>query len=510
MSSLKRLAVGSLAGWAKIGISLLIQLALVPLFLSRWDQEMYGVWLAIQAAISLMAVLDFGHQNYIGNEFLRVGFEDRLAVNRILGSAIPIGISLGSFQLCVVAILVGTGALGLVLGPDTPKDLQRVAAIVLLLQSINWALFGSVAGLLLRVVVPFGYYPRFAWWGVLAASVAGFAPAIAVIGGCGLFGAGVALFIATAIVNVPMCYDLFRIMRKERLVPGPFDCRVGIRNFLRSQILTLTTLCETLRQQGARLILSPLAGAADMAAFSTMRTGANVALQGLGTIANPLLPELMRFLNSRDQSRCEGAFGLVWFLVIGVMAPAVVTLQMFAKPLFEVWTQGKMVFDPNLFSLLSVTVLVYALAQPALAVVRGNNLLQPQLAIGIVAAAIAVSGMGVLVPSMGILGAAVGLLVAEVVAMGGAVFFAASWMGRNGLRWPTRQFVIVGGSVTAAACAMFGIVHFPVQDFVWVAVALIIFAISGTVYWQSLPEIARQRMSELVVGQLKRWRCVRA
>ena len=101
-----------------------------------------------------------------------------------------------------------------------------------------------------------------------------------------------------------------------------------------------------MRQQGVRLVLAPLAGPVALAAFSTMRTGANVALQGLNTIVNPILPDLMRFLHDRDQPRSEAAFSTIWVVVVALMAPGVVILQLIMEPLFVFWTQGKIALIP--------------------------------------------------------------------------------------------------------------------------------------------------------------------
>src|SRR5690606_38192305 len=97
--------------------------------------------------------------------------------------------------------------------------------------------------------------------------------------------------------------------------------KMGLKDFIYSLALSGKDLLENTRQQGARLILAPLAGAVGLATFSTMRTVANIALQGLGTLTNPLMPELMSFLHKRDQERTEVALGTVWMIVAIVLSP---------------------------------------------------------------------------------------------------------------------------------------------------------------------------------------------
>ena len=151
-----------------------------------------------------------------------------------------------------------------------------------------------------------------------------------------------------------------------------------------------------------------LAGPVALAAFSTMRTGANVALQGLNTIINPLLPDLMRFLHDRDQPRSEAAFSTIWIVSGSIYGTGRRNLQIFIEPFYVYWTQGKIAFDPLLFALLSLGVLVYAVVQPAMAVVIGNNLTKTTIAlIAAVAGVILFAVLIVLVPIIGILGAAI-------------------------------------------------------------------------------------------------------
>ena len=176
----------------------------------------------------------------------------------------------------------------------------------------------------------------------------------------------------------------------------------------------MQSLLEMARQQGSRIILAPLAGVADMAAFATMRTGANFALQGLNTITGPVMPELMRFLATRDQPRAESTFAIVWLMLCAVLSPAIVVVQWLAPALFPLWTHGKIAFDPWLFGMLSLGVAVLALAQPAAAVLQGNNILRAQLGISMVATTVAVGGMVWLVPHMGVRGAGLALLAAEL------------------------------------------------------------------------------------------------
>src|SRR5690606_4203016 len=130
-----------------------------------------------------------------------------------------------------------------------------------------------------------------------------------------------------------------------------------------------------------------------LAAFSTMRTATNVAMQGLRTVTIPLMPELVQFLHKKDQERSEAAFATIWIVTMIGLCPAIIILQNIIEPLFITWTRGQITFNPWLFATLSIGVLVFALSQPAIAVVRGNNILQPQILISALTGGIAMGGI---------------------------------------------------------------------------------------------------------------------
>ena len=356
MSVAARLISGSAASWAQIAVAMVSQIVLVPVYLVYWDVKTYGIWLAIQAIISVLSMLDFGHQTFLGYEFLRFGRENRSDLSKYLWSGIVTGIFISLTQIVIIVVFLLSGALPFLLAEsDTPDvDLLNSAGIVLVLQSISYMIVISISGLMTRVLAPFGYFPRVNWWGFAGAIITSVAPLVAVVLGADLLITGIVAACSSVAYSIPLYFDLFGLLRKEKIMYSRPSWKIGYTNFLHSLALSGKSLFENIRQQGTRLVLAPLSGAAGLAAFATMRTGANVALQGLNTITNPLMPDLIRFLHERDQIRSEAAFGTIWIVVIALMAPGVIILQAFVEPFYLLWTRGKIPFDPSLFAILSL------------------------------------------------------------------------------------------------------------------------------------------------------------
>jgi O-antigen/teichoic acid export membrane protein len=503
MSVTSRLISGSVASWIHIGITLITQIALVPLYLTYWNIETYGLWLAILSLGTLLTALDFGYQEYLGFEFLKIGKDNRLLMSKYLCSGSLVSLILAIFQIAVVLILllIGTMPSQFDIAKESLGENEIYqAGIILLIQSVTWLLTGSVSGIVSRALSTYGYYPRMAWWGVFVSVTSNFTPAVMVIQGYGILETGIMVGVVKVLIEIPIYYDRFRLLRRERIRFVKPSIKLGWNTFLQSFFLSVTGLLENMRQQGARLLITPFTGAAGLAAFSTMRTGTNVAMQGLHTITNPLMPDFMRFLHNRDQARCEIAFGTIWMITVGLLSPAFVCLQVFVGPLFETWTRGNIPFNPWLFAILSLCVLIYAITQPAITVVKGNNLVRQQLLISFITGLMAIIGIIILVPLYGILGAGIALLIAEIMANIAFLYVAKNWLHGNSLRWPIKPYSITVTSVCIAALSMAALVLVPEAKWIVMIISSVLFIWNCGRYWQVLPILAVDRIKSMLGG----------
>lgn len=503
--SLRRVVSGSAANWCRIGVTIFCQLALVPVYLSHWSAEVYGIWLAVTALMGLIQIISNGYQGFLQNEFLRIGVARIRFLRRVLWSASAIAVLFGLLELGAAVLLARSSWLVSLVGAETVSgQLAREISIVVVLNALVWFLCGTFGGLAVRILSAFGYFAVLAWWGVFMSLAIAIAPAVVVAFGGSFLAAGQAMAAITVLVNIPLFIFMIKCLQRHDLFPIQIDLALGLRHLGRSQLVTARTFLDMLRQQGVRIVMAPLAGAAELAAFSTTRTGANLALQAVGTITQPLMPELMRFLNARDQARSTGAFGAVWFALLVAMIPGALLMQRFIPPLFEIWTKGKITFDPILFALLTMTVLVYALCQPAQAVVIGNNLLRSQLVVAILSGIVGIGGMFLLIPHYGTQGAAFALLVAEVIASGAYIAIAASWLKRQGLRWPWREFAYVASAVISCVPALWFIIDLANTRIANLPIVIGL-AASFTAtfcYWKLLPDFIQQRVRNLVLSRI--------
>ncbi len=494
-TGMARILSASAAAWVRIGITIVTQIALVPLYLSNWKPEVYGAWLLLQATWAIITVADMGHHDYVGYECLRLGANNRIEIARTIFSAAPIALLITLIDIFFIFILGEFGFTEKWMNHDIELANEWHAAIML--QAVTFLFTTSMGGLIVRGLTPFGHFPRIAWWGTFYSLITSIVPGVAVFLGADLWQAMIALCATSTAFYVVHLADMVRLIRREGFFLARPTLKLGIMNGVKSLWLTLKGLAEMSRQQGVRLLLSPLAGVTDMAAFSTMRTGANFALQGLNTVTGPIMPELMRFIEARDQQRTEGAFSVVWLVVCVGLTPAVLIVQYLAPEFFPLWTHGKIIFDPWVFGMLSLSILLYALTQPAIAVIQGHNIVRTQLYISVLTALITTGGLFVLVPLYGIRGAAFALLLAELANLLAYLLVATRWLRKNSMHWPWRAFSTTFASIIIAATGLGVIAEVPGNKQEYLLLALLAAAIVTVIYWHALPQMARERAGGL-------------
>lgn len=508
MSTVKRFLSGSAASWAKILVTMVSQIALVPIFLSHWSVEQYGCWLVIMSITGLASLFSIGHQSFLEYEFLRVGEKSPQKLSLLFYSSIPYALLLSFIELVLVAVAILLGVFDSVFDADNTldKNLMKEAFWALIVFSVTWMLTTSVGGLAGRLVSPFGYFPRFAWWGVALALSTALASVIAVYTGAGLLETALAVAAVNCIINIPIHMDLWRLCKLHQLNPVKPDFKLGATITLNSMALATGNLIDNLRQQGIRVFLSAIVGLSQMTAFSTTRTLSNVSLQGIGTVTNPVMPELMRYLRERDESRMNSVIGFLLFLTVILLAPTLVFIQLIIPDIFLLWTRGKIEFDAPLFGIFSISLLFYAIARPAFAIVQGNNLVKIQLVISTVVGLFAIGGVILMSKFYGIRGAASALLLAEILGCVLALVFAVRWLASKHMKLPWHLFYLSFTSILIAVLAIALMAVMPNLKTLIFICAFILCNIVMVLFIKKLPIIALEKLKAMIYKILGRKR----
>jgi O-antigen/teichoic acid export membrane protein len=497
MTALRRLALGSSASLASIIVNLLAQILLVPIFLSHWATSDYGLWLALQGANFLLCTVDLCHQDYVGFECLKLPINRHEDRSELLSAALPFVALTGLVQIGAISAAVYSGFAATVFSSDDPSTAPAVS-IVLLGYALFWVGFHTYTGVLARVLSSVGEYPRTAWWNMANGLAGALGAAMAVVLGFSIIGAFYFQIGAQALVDAAVYIDFARCLRVHNIKIISADLRLGAKNFIHSIVLIAMGASDVLSQSGFRIILLPFIGAASLAVFSTLRTISNILQQGINSLINPGLPELMRFVAVRDLARTEAMMCFLWLLIVFLFSPLAVILQIVAPFAYSAWTLGKMNFDGISFALLSSAIMVSGLSQPARAIIRGNNLLPIQVTISVLAGVGLIGFTWILAPRLGIHGAALALLGVESIRAFLSLRMAQRWIKQNDLSWPGRYFMIASVLVLATVLTVIVLAQVPERTSRVLLMFVVTYALTLLLFWRELPSELQIRVYRLI------------
>ena len=493
MAAIRRILSGGAATGCGFVMSLCTQLLLVPIYISCWGTYDYGIWIILQSAFSLVLIIDAGHSRFLGNEFMRITVRRRSLLRRIFWSGVIAGLVIGGAQALAVWLLDKTGAINWIFGDEVANSREFVN--VLFNYVLMWWVAGSIGGILVAAVIPFGHFTTTAWWGVLHNGITAIVPLLAAILGANIYTAGNWQILAHMVISFAASIHFGRILAREKIYFVRPSIKLMVRNLVRSQTISLQVGIEFIRMHWSRLIIAPLVGPIAVTGYSCMRTGANVVLAGLNSFIGPILPELMRYLGSRDQARTTSCCALLWSFLIIAILPASVILQICIQPLFEWWTRYKVEFDPLLFGALTCSVAIYALALPAMIIVHYNNLVISRLIVSAASSGLFLITLVWLVPLFGVTTIGFCLMLSEVTALAGYTLVAHQWLRTIKLLFPWRLFLSLM-SVTLVMCIS-TLLTAVSEHRVWILFATgslwLLFTID---FWKQLPKIAQLTLVE--------------
>ena len=485
MTTVRRLVSGNLAGVGSMVANLGGQIATVPLFLHAWGAQRFATWLALTTAAALAALIDTAHLDYLGFETLRLPPGDRSRRAHVMCDAVPVFALFGLAEVAVLAAFLWSPWAPKIFGvAPASHDLLVVRAGLLAMFAV-WLLFQVPVGLLGRGLTSVGHFAATAWWYLAVAIGQLVGPALVAAMGGGLGMAVAAYLVATVVMISVNAWHYLRIARREALHWTSPDVATGGRRLLGGMTLGAANVIEYFQQTGFRLVLLPVLGAA-MVAFATMRTVANVVQQGLLTLVNPMVPELMRYVSARDRHRTALMMSVMLYVTVVALCPGVVALQAIVRPVYAAWTLGKLSFDPLTFTLLSCSLLVSAWSQASRAVVRGNNLVRAQTAISAATGAVLLGVTFATVGRMGVRGAALGVLAAESLRAGAFFWLSLRWFARESFTYPARATAAAALAVAATVATVFVMALYPGTIVAMLLLYAVAWVLLNGLFWRAL------------------------
>lgn len=386
-------------------VTIFTQFASLPIFLLRWTPTQYGMWVVISAIPIYLTIADAGVLTASANLMsMHRAREEIEEVRRVFKATLLVILIL----VTVVAVIVGLGLYFFTFGMT--ED-QRGALFALTLAS----LLTIASGLFDAAYRPFGKYAKVVhllniarlldWAGMICAVLLGYALTGVAVGF--LVGRGVAFiamyYLATRDVpEIEWKLDGIKVELVKELV------RMG-GGFISFTIGSLFTL------QGMLILVGAQLGGGAVAVFSTSRTLTRLLAQISVLSGKSVAPELAAMYGAKSAHQMSRLSKQMVRIVMSVTVLGAVFLAFFGPKILNLWSRGKLEFDPPVFYVLLGAAVTTAYWQIEAVRLTATNRHQFLAGVFLISSVLAIVFAYIAMPHIGLLAAAVGTLGTDVI-----------------------------------------------------------------------------------------------
>lgn len=488
------------------GMQFSVQIArsilLIPLILKIWGDEKYGVWLALYSFFNLMLAIDLGHGLFISNEINKTYHVEKESAKKLLGSGLRVIFISALLQFFVLSTLYYVGVLGNIISNDTISSRELFLCLCLL---FGYRMFlGGFKGILVKLTYPVGYIDRAFYIGVGEQILEVLILFYAAITDISL------LELCIYFVSIKSVYAIIVFVLIKRWIPEFFpwwqkgDVRTGIRNYITSMALAVNSFLERFSNDGLNIIVSSVLGSKVVPLFSTTKVLANLALQLSGLIIQPFQPELSRFYAKKEYKKVINVIKLNWLFAGLILCLPFIIVSPWIEELYTIWTSGKLIFDPQLYSLLIIGVLIFNYGNSYVTYLNSINNLKALLKITVLRGTLICGLSVILTYQFGLIGIGISIVIAEVLT---SLILPSYFVNKElkemnmGIDWQNKAISLAPVILTCIYHALYFIFEIKNTSLLVVTIMMIIVAVFYQ--WRYITPEIRERIKKLVPGLKK-------
>lgn len=330
-----RVALGVAAHLYAQLVTVVTQLASLPLFMTKWSAERYGEWLLISAIPVYLTIADAGILTASGNLMsMHKARGDLSQVNEIFRCSVLIVLLL--VAVCAISVC------SLMLSFSFGLDADERAALIYLMMS---ALLTVGCGIFDAAYRPFGKYPRVTVL-LTTARIIEWAGAVIALFALGTL-SGVALgFLAGRSTSCLLLYGFARVDLRDlrwslqevdfRRAVGLFKEGVGFLSFPLGNLLVI---------QGMIIVLGSRLNGVSVAQFNSSRTLARVLTQLSIISSKSMSPEISALHGAGRDTDARTLSNKVLRTVLPLTIIGAVLLEFCAPFIINRWSRGKISCD---------------------------------------------------------------------------------------------------------------------------------------------------------------------
>ena len=407
----RRLAAGFGVNIFGRGVTTLIQVVSVPIFLKHWGVDLYGEWLLLNSVPSYFSLSDVGFGSTAGNEMtmLMAGGKQAEALDvfqSVLGLTSAVSGGIGAIFFAIVWFLPLNSWLHVnsISRHDTTLTIVWLSLSVLLTmqETLFQAAFRCVAqyayGTFLKSLIQLGSFT-----GV----------SVVVLLGGGVVRAAFVFFAVNALGTILLWVELRRNVRWIRF------------GFEHAQVATLKRLAgpsisfmafpvgNALSLQGMLLVIGHILGPGAVVVFSTARTVSRTAIQFMQLINNTVWPEMSVAVGAEDWPLARTLHRRSCQISIALGLSVVAPLVVFGPSIWRKWTVHQFATDRVLLDLMLGLVVFSSLWFTSSVALAATNRHQRLAAVYLVATSGSLATAWGLCHWIGLRGAAIALIAGE-------------------------------------------------------------------------------------------------
>ena len=411
----KRALNGTIVSTFSFLVGLGQTIVIVPILISFWGVDNYGLWIGLSALTSLLQTIDNGHQNYIGNELTKFYVSDTHKLKVTLASSIWMAGLLGLAQILISLGIVIFGITEKLIGYDSPFKEDQEVGLSLIILTITWLITGSIGGILSRLYLPAGLFVRFTLWGIFTRLFNITSILLTATFGGGILLASVIGSVVTFSIYILFFLDFYKIFYRfyPFWVGGNF--KTAFTNVSKSFLLTGAGFLNQLQNNGLTLFVSSIAGVSSIALLSTMRTLANTFLAATNIVTVPLAPEMTRYHIQGEHKKLVDMISTArWSGGLLINMGLVITLP-FIEIVYLHWTRGQISFSWSLYLMLAWSISLKNFGNPQIIYLMGINHIKFQTTIAVVQTTVVLAITSLFLAKYGLIAVGIAIVCSEVI-----------------------------------------------------------------------------------------------
>jgi acetyltransferase-like isoleucine patch superfamily enzyme/O-antigen/teichoic acid export membrane protein len=371
MSIKRRIIHGLGANGFGQAVTLLTQIASVPIMINAWGVELYGEWVALSALPAYLVLSNLGLTSTAGNSLAMIAEKgdqrDMQGVFQSTWAMVNI-VSFGILFLLTVIIL--NINLKSFFGLTLTSNFDFNFTLIILLFNVAMSMQTGIFEIAFRAIKKnpvatfFSNMIRLFEWLVATVLVLLGEKFMAIATGASL---------VRLLGN--LIFWLILVKSGNKLKIGTrYASLAQIRKLLRPAIATMCfPIGLSLSMQGIILIISSLVGSAGVTLFSVYRTFTRVPIQLATSINQAVWPELSYAYGNNDIPTVKNLVNKMQLICAALGIIVVAVIYFFGVPLINIWTSTPLQHNELLLQLLTATAFIHIFWQPLWVVQMATN-----------------------------------------------------------------------------------------------------------------------------------------